>query len=119
MERGVSDPVLQLIGLETQFRTRRGVVKAVDGLDLDLHAGETFGLVGESGCGKSVTALSILRLLPKPAGRIAAGRILFDGRDLVTASEAEIRRIRGNRISMIFQESLLSCYGVHPNLHRG
>jgi oligopeptide/dipeptide ABC transporter ATP-binding protein len=113
MERGVSDPVLQLIGLETQFRTRRGVVKAVDGLDLDLHAGETFGLVGESGCGKSVTALSILRLLPKPAGRIAAGRILFDGRDLVTASEAEIRRIRGNRISMIFQEPMTSLNPVY------
>jgi peptide/nickel transport system ATP-binding protein/oligopeptide transport system ATP-binding protein len=113
MERGVSDPVLQLIGLETQFRTRRGVVKAVDGLDLELYPGETFGLVGESGCGKSVTALSILRLLPKPAGRIAAGRILFDGRDLVTASEAEIRRIRGNRISMIFQEPMTSLNPVY------
>jgi oligopeptide/dipeptide ABC transporter ATP-binding protein len=113
MERGVSDPVLQLIGLETQFRTRRGAVKAVDGLDLDLHAGETFGLVGESGCGKSVTALSILRLLPKPAGRIAAGRILFNGRDLAAASEAELRRIRGNRISMIFQEPMTSLNPVY------
>ncbi len=113
MERGVSDPVLQIIGLETQFRTRRGVVKAVDGLDLDLHAGETFGLVGESGCGKSVTALSILRLLPKPAGRIAAGRILFNGRDLAAASESEIRRIRGNRISMIFQEPMTSLNPVY------
>ncbi len=65
----MSEPVLRLIGLETQFRTRRGVVKAVDGLDLEIHPGETFGLVGESGCGKSVTALSILRLLPRRASR--------------------------------------------------
>ena len=109
----MSDPVLQIIGLKTQFQTRRGVVKAVDGLDLELHPGETFGLVGESGCGKSVTALSILRLLPKPAGRIAAGRILFDGKDLATVGEAEIRRIRGNRISMIFQEPMTSLNPVY------
>jgi oligopeptide/dipeptide ABC transporter ATP-binding protein len=109
----VSDPVLKIIGLKTQFRTRGGVVKALDGLDLELHPGETFGLVGESGCGKSVTALSILRLLPKPAGRIAEGRILFDGRDLAAASEAEIRRIRGNRISMIFQEPMTSLNPVY------
>jgi peptide/nickel transport system ATP-binding protein/oligopeptide transport system ATP-binding protein len=85
----------------------------VDGLDLELHAGETFGLVGESGCGKSVTALSILRLLPKPAGRIASGRILFDGKDLATLGEADIRRIRGNRISMIFQEPMTSLNPVY------
>ncbi len=109
----MSDPVLQIIGLKTQFQTRRGVVKAVDGLDLELHPGETFGLVGESGCGKSVTALSILRLLPRPAGRIAAGRILFDGKDLATVGEAEIRRIRGNRISMIFQEPMTSLNPVY------
>jgi len=112
-ESGVNDPVLQVIGLRTQFRTKRGLVKAVDGLDLALHPEETFGLVGESGCGKSVTALSILRLLPKPAGRIAGGRILFDGRDLTTASEAEIRKIRGNRISMIFQEPMTSLNPVY------
>jgi peptide/nickel transport system ATP-binding protein len=109
----VSEPVLEIIGLKTQFRTRRGVVRAVDGLDLVLHPGETFGLVGESGCGKSVTALSILRLLPRPAGRIAAGRILFQGNDLATAGEAEIRRIRGNRISMIFQEPMTSLNPVY------
>ena len=109
----MSDPVLQIIGLKTQFQTRRGVVKAVDGLDLALQPGETFGLVGESGCGKSVTALSILRLLPQPAGRIAAGRILFDGKDLATVGEAEIRRIRGNRISMIFQEPMTSLNPVY------
>ena len=109
----MGEPVLQLIGLETQFRTRRGVVKAVDGLDLEIHPGETFGLVGESGCGKSVTALSILRLLPRPAGRIAAGRVLFDGRDLAAMSEADIRRVRGNRISMIFQEPMTSLNPVY------
>jgi len=109
----MNDPVLQIIGLKTQFQTRHGVVKAVDGMDLELHAGETFGLVGESGCGKSVTALSILRLLPKPAGRIAAGRILFDGKDLATVGPAEIRRIRGNRISMIFQEPMTSLNPVY------
>jgi oligopeptide/dipeptide ABC transporter ATP-binding protein len=109
----VSEPVLEIVGLKTQFRTRRGVVKAVDGLDLALHPGETFGLVGESGCGKSVTALSILRLLPRPAGRIAEGRIRFQDSDLVTVSEAEIRRIRGNRISMIFQEPMTSLNPVY------
>jgi oligopeptide/dipeptide ABC transporter ATP-binding protein len=112
-ERGMNEPVLRIIGLKTQFQTRGGVVKAVDGLDLELDAGETFGLVGESGCGKSVTALSILRLLPKPAGRIAAGRILFDGKDLAAVGEAEIRRIRGNRISMIFQEPMTSLNPVY------
>ena len=109
----MSGPVLQVVGLKTQFRTKRGLVKAVDGLDLALHPGETFGLVGESGCGKSVTALSILRLLPQPAGRIAGGRILFDGRDLAVAGEAEIRKIRGNRISMIFQEPMTSLNPVY------
>ncbi|MFO7707449.1 MAG: ABC transporter ATP-binding protein [Desulfobacterales bacterium] len=109
----MSGPVLQIIGLKTQFHTRGGLVKAVDGLDLEIDAGETFGLVGESGCGKSVTALSVLRLLPKPAGRIAAGRILFDGKDLAKVGEAEIRRIRGNRISMIFQEPMTSLNPVY------
>ncbi len=111
--RGVSEPVIEIVGLQTQFRTRRGVVKAVDGLDLALHPGETFGLVGESGCGKSVTALSILRLLPRPAGRIAGGRIQFQGCDLAAVSEAAIRRIRGNRISMIFQEPMTSLNPVY------
>jgi ABC-type dipeptide/oligopeptide/nickel transport system ATPase component len=112
MAKGTSDTILEIIGLKTQFKTRQGLVKAVDGVDLELRRGETFGLVGESGCGKSVTALSILRLLPKPAGRIAAGRILFDGKDLAAVGEAEIRRIRGNRISMIFQEPMTSLNPV-------
>ena len=113
MAKETSDAILEIIGLKTQFKTRQGLVKAVDGVDLELRRGETFGLVGESGCGKSVTALSILRLLPKPAGRIAAGRILFDGKDLAAVGEAEIRRIRGNRISMIFQEPMTSLNPVY------
>jgi len=113
MAKGRPDNILEIIGLQTQFKTRQGLVKAVDGVDLTITCGETFGLVGESGCGKSVTALSILRLLPKPAGRIAGGRILFEGRDLAELSEAEIRKIRGNRISMIFQEPMTSLNPVY------
>jgi peptide/nickel transport system ATP-binding protein/oligopeptide transport system ATP-binding protein len=109
----VGEPVLRISGLKTQFLTRRGVVKAVDGLDLSIDAGETFGLVGESGCGKSVTALSILQLLPRPAGRIVAGEIRFLGRDLVPLNEPEMRRIRGDRISMIFQEPMTSLNPVY------
>jgi len=109
----VNRPVLEISGLKTQFRTKRGLLTAVDGLDLSLDRGETLGLVGESGCGKSVTALSILRLLPRPAGRIAAGRILFNGRDLVRLSQAEMRAIRGNDISMIFQEPMTSLNPVY------
>jgi oligopeptide/dipeptide ABC transporter ATP-binding protein len=113
MAKETSEKILEIIGLKTQFKTRQGLVKAVDGVDLAIARGETFGVVGESGCGKSVTALSILRLLPKPAGRIAGGRILFDGRDLATLSEAQIRTIRGNRISMIFQEPMTSLNPVY------
>ncbi len=110
----MSEALLSIRGLRTQFRTRRGPVTAVDGLDLDLPAGKTFGLVGESGCGKSVTALSILRLLPRPAGRIVSGRILFEGGDLLALPESAMRRIRGNRISMIFQEPMTSLNPVYP-----
>jgi peptide/nickel transport system ATP-binding protein/oligopeptide transport system ATP-binding protein len=113
MAKETRDTILEISGLKTQFKTRQGLVTAVDGVDLTIARGETFGVVGESGCGKSVTALSILRLLPKPAGRIAGGRILFDGRDLATLSEAEIRKIRGNRISMIFQEPMTSLNPVY------
>jgi peptide/nickel transport system ATP-binding protein/oligopeptide transport system ATP-binding protein len=113
MAKETRDNILEISGLKTQFKTRQGLVTAVDGVDLTIARGETFGVVGESGCGKSVTALSILRLLPKPAGRIAGGRILFDGRDLATLSEAEIRKIRGNRISMIFQEPMTSLNPVY------
>ena len=107
------EPVLEIKGLKTQFQSKGGLLTAVDGMDLSLGRGETLGLVGESGCGKSVTALSILQLLPKPAGRIAAGQILFEGRDLVKVSAAEIRRIRGNEISMIFQEPMTCLNPVY------
>jgi peptide/nickel transport system ATP-binding protein len=100
--------LLRIENLKTSFSTNRGIVKAVDGVDLEIKSGETLGLVGESGCGKSVTALSIMRLIPDPPGKIVDGRILFDGRDLIRLSDVEIRHIRGNRISMIFQEPMTS-----------
>jgi oligopeptide/dipeptide ABC transporter ATP-binding protein len=105
--------VLEIKGLKTQFQTKAGMLTAVDGIDLFLGRGETLGLVGESGCGKSVTALSILQLLPKPAGRITAGQILFEGRDLVKISPSGLRRIRGNEISMIFQEPMTCLNPVY------
>jgi oligopeptide/dipeptide ABC transporter ATP-binding protein len=95
--------LLEIQGLRTCFTTDQGVLKAVDGVDLSLGEGQTLGLVGESGCGKSVTALSILRLITSP-GRIAGGRILFEGRDLLALPEREMRRVRGNRIGLVFQE---------------
>jgi len=102
----VTEPVLALRGLRTCFDTPRGRLPAVDRVDLELFAGETLGVVGESGCGKSVTALSILRLLPQPPASIEAGEIFFEGRDLLRLSDEEMRHIRGNRIAMIFQEPM-------------
>ena len=104
-------PVLQVKDLKTQFFTDDGVVQAVDGVSFDLYPGETLGIVGESGCGKSVTALSILRLIQRP-GRIVAGQILFKGSDIVTLSEEEVREIRGKDIAMIFQDPLSSLNPV-------
>ena len=101
-------PLLEVDGLRTQFVTRRGIVKAVDGVSFTLNRGETLGLVGESGSGKSVTCLSILRLVAKPAGRVVSGRILLDGEDLMKKSEAEMRRLRGGRAAMILQDPLTS-----------
>ncbi len=108
----MTTPLLDIKGLKTYFFTRKGVVKAVDGVDLSLNEGETLGLVGESGCGKTVTALSIMRLISEPIGRITEGSINFEGRDLVKATESEMRKIRGNRISMIFQEPMTSLNPV-------
>jgi peptide/nickel transport system ATP-binding protein/oligopeptide transport system ATP-binding protein len=108
----MNQPLLEIQGLKTYFFTRKGVVKAVDGVDLSLSEGETLGLVGESGCGKTVTALSIMRLISEPIGRIIEGSISFEGRDLVRATESEMRTIRGNRISMIFQEPMTSLNPV-------
>ena len=105
-------PVLRIEGLCTHFDTRDGVVKAVDGLDLAVRPGEVLGLVGESGCGKSVTSLSVMQLLPQPPTRYAAGRILYHDRNLLQASDAEMRHIRGNEISMIFQDPMTSLNPV-------
>ena len=104
--------LLDVAGLSTQFLDEDGVVQAVDGVSFGIAPGETLGLVGESGCGKSVTALSVMRLLPRSA-RVAAGSVRFDGQDLLTLSEAEMRAIRGNRIAMIFQEPMTSLNPVH------
>jgi oligopeptide/dipeptide ABC transporter ATP-binding protein len=101
-ERGAR-PLLEVKGLRTSFYTRDGVVRAVDGIDFHVDRGEIMGLVGESGCGKSVTSLSIMRLVAKP-GRTEAGEVLFDGQDLLKLSPDAMRRIRGERISMIFQQ---------------
>jgi oligopeptide transport system ATP-binding protein len=108
----LSESILRLHGLRTTFSTPSGEFPAVDGVDLELKRGETLCLVGESGCGKSVTALSILRLLPEPPARIAAGEVVFEGRDLLKLSGEEIRKIRGNRIAMIFQEPMTSLNPV-------
>src|SRR5258708_38326856 len=95
-------PLLEVEDLRTYFFTRDGVVRAVDGVSLAVKPGETLAVVGESGCGKSVTSLSILRLIQQPPGRIVGGSIRFEGVDLLTLSEADMRKIRGNEISMIF-----------------
>ena len=105
-------PLLQIQGLKTHFHTLDGVVRAVDGVDLTIYPGQTFGLVGESGCGKSITALSVLRLIPSPPGRIEAGRVIFDGQNLLDLDPASMRRVRGNRIAMIFQEPMTSLNPV-------
>jgi len=104
--------LLAIHGLRTVFRSDDGVASAVDGVDLDLAEGQTLGLVGESGCGKTVLALSIMRLVPSPPGEIVSGRILFGGVDLLRLSQAEMRKIRGNEISMIFQEPMTSLNPV-------
>jgi oligopeptide transport system ATP-binding protein len=105
-------PLLEVRDLQTHFHTQDGVVKAVDGVSFYVNRGETLGIVGESGCGKSVTSLSVMRLIASPPGKIAGGQVLFDGDDLLQASEAEMRHIRGNRIAMIFQDPMTSLNPV-------
>jgi len=105
-------PLLEVRRLETQFLTRGGVVRAVDGVSWDVREGETVALVGESGCGKSVSALSIMRLVAEPAGRIVGGQVLFKERDLLALSEEGMRRVRGREIAMIFQEPMTSLNPV-------
>ena len=104
--------LLEVKDLRTYFYTEEGIVKAVDGITYDVKEGETAALVGESGCGKSVSALSLLRLIPIPPGRIVSGEVIFQGEDLLGMSEDEIRHVRGNRIAMVFQEPMTSLNPV-------
>jgi oligopeptide/dipeptide ABC transporter ATP-binding protein len=105
--------LLDVIELRTHFATDHGIVRSVDGVSLHVDAGETLGIVGESGCGKSVTALSIMRLVPSPPGLIAGGEIRFRGRDLATLTEAEMQDVRGDSIAMIYQEPMTCLNPVH------
>ena len=114
--RGVVGTLLEVRNLQTHFATRGGVVRAVDGVSWDVREGETVALVGESGCGKSVSALSIMRLVAPPAGRIVGGQILFKGRDLLRLGEEEMRHVRGREIGMVFQEPMTS---LNPVLNIG
>jgi len=104
--------LLEVKGLTTRFYTQDGVVHAVNGVSFHVDEGETLGIVGESGCGKSVTVLSCMRLIPQPPGKIVAGEVLFNGRDLLKVSEDEIRQVRGNKIAMIFQDPMTSLNPV-------
>jgi len=113
MVRGsIMESLLKISGLRTYFYTYQGVVKAVDGVSFEVNKNETVGLVGETGCGKSVTALSIMRLIQWPPGKIVGGEIIFKGEDLALKTDREMREIRGNRISMIFQEPMTSLNPV-------
>jgi oligopeptide/dipeptide ABC transporter ATP-binding protein len=108
----VSDILLEVNRLKTYFFLDEGVSQAVDGMDFRIHKGKTLGMIGESGCGKSVSALSILQLIPMPPGKIISGEILFEGQDLLQKNKNEIKKIRGNDISMIFQEPMTSLNPV-------
>ncbi len=105
--------LLSVQDLKTHFFTRAGVVQSVNGVSFSLRAGESLGLAGESGCGKSITCLSILRLIPRPGGRIVGGRVLFEGQDLLTKSEGEMTKVRGKEIAMILQDPLMSLNPVY------
>lgn len=107
------NPLIEVKNLEVQFEVRGVTLRAVDDVSFVITPGETLGLVGESGCGKSVTASAIMRLIPQPPGRISKGQILFDGKDILKYTEAQMRGIRGNRISMIFQEPMTSLNPVY------
>ena len=112
MAEDTNNPLLRVSGLTTRFFTDEGVARAVEDVSFDVPRGRTVALVGESGCGKTVTALSILRLVPDPPGRIVAGRVLLGGMDLLAAPESEMQKVRGNLISMIFQEPMTSLNPV-------
>jgi oligopeptide transport system ATP-binding protein len=104
--------ILDVRGLKTQFFTQDGVVNAVNGISYTVDEGETVGIVGESGCGKSVSVLSVMRLIPQPPGKITAGQVLFESRDLLKVNEDEMRQVRGNKISMVFQDPMTSLNPV-------
>src|SRR5215467_577244 len=104
--------LIQVKDLQTSFFTPEGEVRSVDGVSFEIGEGKTLGLVGESGCGKSVTSLSIMRLIPSPPGKIVGGEIVYRGRDLLKLNNEEMRKIRGNEISMIFQEPMTSLNPV-------
>ncbi|MEJ2139929.1 MAG: ABC transporter ATP-binding protein [Gammaproteobacteria bacterium] len=106
------DPLLKVSDLVVEFATDQGIIRAVDGVSFELHAGDTLGLVGESGCGKTVTGLALLGLIPSPPGRIVSGSIAFGGRELATMPEDEMRSVRGSEISMIFQEPMTALNPV-------
>jgi len=108
----MTDTLLSVKNLKTAFVTREGSFLAVDGISFDVNKGEVMGLVGESGCGKSVTAMSIMRILPDPPGRVVGGEVIFEGRDLLNLPEQEMRKVRGGRIGMIFQEPMTSLNPV-------
>jgi oligopeptide transport system ATP-binding protein len=109
----MAEPLLSVKDLRTYFHTDAGVVKAVDGVSFDIHPGEVVGIVGESGSGKSITAMSILGLVPIPPGRIESGQILWKGKDLLTSTDKELRKIRGAQIAMIFQDPMSSMNPVY------
>jgi len=112
-DRSSPAPLLEVEGLVTAFDTEGGVVRAVDGVSFTVLPGRTLGIVGESGCGKTVTALSIIQLLPHPTAAIHSGRVLFEGHDLAQASPEALQQVRGNRIGMIFQEPMTALNPVH------
>jgi oligopeptide/dipeptide ABC transporter ATP-binding protein len=112
LKHPVVQPLIEVKNLVTSFTTERGVIRAVDDVSFSIGKGQTVGLVGESGCGKSVTSLSILRLIQSPPGKIESGQIVFEGQDLLRLTDAEMRKVRGNRISMIFQEPMTSLNPV-------
>ncbi|MDH3347409.1 MAG: ABC transporter ATP-binding protein, partial [Desulfobulbaceae bacterium] len=107
-----ASPLLRVKGLKTWFETTDQIVRAVDGVDFTIHKGETFALLGESGCGKSMTSLSVMRLVPEPAGSIVAGEVELQGQDLLQLTELQMRQVRGKRIGMIFQEPMTSLNPV-------
>lgn len=108
----LTPPLLDVCGLQTLFETRAGTIRAVDDISFSLYRGETLGIVGESGCGKSVTALSLMRLIPSPPGTIAGGQVVFDGRDVLALPPRAMRRLRGSRMAMIFQDPLTALNPV-------